>query len=110
MKKEFTFINVTPHAIVVRVEDLEQVYAPSGTIARVEDTFTLVKEGIYLLEQGEVQDLPLEQEGVFYIVSAMVFAATDRVDVVAPATGLATRNDKGHIISVPGFIFKKEAL
>ena len=42
------------------------------------------------------------------IVSAMVLSASDRTDLVAPATGHpdTIRNDKGQIISVPGFICK----
>ena len=50
-------------------------------------------------------NLPEPKEGVFYIVSAMVKALRpDRKDLLAPNTGAAKRNEKGHIISVPGFI------
>ena len=57
---------------------------------------------------GEVIDLPEPQPGTVYIVSAMVLSALagSRSDVVAPATGHpeCIRNDKGHILSVPGFV------
>ena len=41
--------------------------------------------------------------------SAMVLAAcNDRSDLVAPATGHpdAVRSEKGHIVSVPGFVWE----
>ena len=57
---------------------------------------------------GEVEGLPEPQPGTLYIVSAMVLSALagSRPDVVAPATGHpeCIRNDKGHILSVPGFV------
>lgn len=55
---------------------------------------------------GDVQGIPEKKDGIRYIVSAMVIAATDRDDVVAPATGRpdCVRNDKGHIVSVPCFV------
>ena len=57
---------------------------------------------------GDVQGLPAQKEGTNIIVSAMVMAASDRTDLVAPATGHpeTIRNDKGHIVSVPCFIGK----
>ena len=57
---------------------------------------------------GAVEGLPEPQPGTLYIVSAMVLSALagSRSDVVAPATGhpACVRNDKGHILSVPGFV------
>ena len=57
---------------------------------------------------GDVTGLPEPKEDTVYIVSALVLAATDRQDVVAPATGHpgCVRNEKGLIESVPGFVRK----
>ena len=54
----------------------------------------------------EVQNLPEPAENILYIVSALVLAASKRADLVAPATGHpeAVRNEKGQIVSVPGFV------
>lgn len=66
----------------------------------------VTRDGICRQEFGDVQGLPDPQDGVKLIVSAMVLAASDRADLVAPATGHpeTVRNEKGHIVSVPGFV------
>lgn len=99
------FINLTPHAIVVTDGE---TYQPTGTIARVTASFGPFDEnGITEQQFGEVENLPAPAEGKTYIVSGMVLSALKgaRKDVVAPATGhpAVVRNDKGHIVSVPGF-------
>jgi hypothetical protein len=99
-----TFINLTPHAI--HLND-GRVIEPSGTVARVSSTHTPFDEnGVCRVEFGETQNLPEPVEGTIYIVSGMVASATDRSDVVSPATGHpeAKRNEKGQIQSVPGFV------
>ncbi len=101
MKK---FINLTPHAIVLN--NGAEIPA-SGDVARVSVDFTeFDADSICRQEYGEVVGLPAPQEGVCYIVSALVLAATNRRDIVAPATGHANckRNEKGLIVSVPGFV------
>lgn len=58
--------------------------------------------------QGEVENLPPAEDGVFLIVSGMVGDAlrargVSRPDVLVPGTGPqdgAVRNDKGHIVAV----------
>lgn len=100
------FINCTPHAIVVTGGETHQ---PTGSIARVTATFSAFDaDGVCEQVFGEVQNLPAPQEGVVYIVSGMVLSAlaSKRTDVVAPATGhpQVVRNEKGHIVSVPGFV------
>lgn len=81
-------------------------FPASGNIARVAASFKDVSNGFYTQTFGEVENLPAPVEDVYYIISAMVFAATDRKDVVAPATGHpeCVRNKKGQIVSVPGFV------
>jgi hypothetical protein len=99
--------NYTPHAVTVG----GVTYPPSGTIARVQAGFSPIVDGICHQTFGDVEGLPDPQDGVCFIVSGLVFAATDRLDVFAPATGHpdVVRNDQGHIVSVPAFIGKEGA-
>lgn len=100
-----TFINCTPHAIVL---NNGTVFQPSGVIPRVYDIYGDLENGIMTISQGQVQGLPEKVEGTFIIVSAMVMNASDRGDIVAPATGHkdCVRNEKGQIVSVPCFVRK----
>lgn len=103
------FINLTPHTI--RLND-GRSFDPSGVVARVSADLQTVESvgGVTLFRQtfGEVEGLPAETSGTMYIVSAMVLAAVDRLDCVAPATGSreTIRDEAGHIVSVPGFVTK----
>lgn len=99
------FRNYTPHEIVLNDGRRFQ----SEGVARVASSFTeFNNEGICRQEFGEVEGLPEPKEGVKLIVSAMVLSASNRDDLVAPATGHpdTKRNEKGHIVSVPGFVGK----
>ena len=102
------FINLTPHDI--KLND-GTIYPATGKIARVENTFSNFCCGISKVFYGEIENLPEPEDGVYYIVSAMVLAANNdkpvwkrRKDLVAPATGHpdCIRKD-GFIVSVPGF-------
>ncbi len=100
------YVNLTPHAIAVTHG---KTYEPAGSIARVTASFSeFNSDGICEQVFGDVQNLPDPEEGVAYIVSGMVLSALkgSRMDVVAPATGHpdTVRNEKGHIVSVPGFV------
>lgn len=98
------YINCTPH--VIRLNSGEE-FPPSGNIARVTSSYEEVSPGIFKVEFGDVTGLPDPKPGTRYIVSAMVAGATDRGDVVVPATGHpeCIRKD-GQVFSVPGFIVK----
>lgn len=97
------FLNYTPHTISLNSgETFESI-----GIARVSSSFSQLDEnGICNVVYGEVEGLPQPQEDVYLIVSAMVLSASTRNDLVAPATGHpdTKRNEKGHIVSVPGFV------
>ena len=99
------FINATPHPIVLNGG---MVFEPSGIVPRVSQMISeFDRDGIATQSFGTVEGLPEPEAGVVYIVSAMVLSACkDRVDLVAPATNHkdTVRNEKGHIISVPGFV------
>lgn len=97
------FVNLTPHDIKLNSGD---VVPASGTVARVDNTFTEFVDGVCNVVYGDVQGLPAPQDGTVYVVSALVLAAVkDRQDVVAPATGHPDCvREKGFIVSVPGFV------
>jgi len=103
------FVNLTPHSIILNDGT---IFEPSGVIARVSADLQTVEsvDGIPLFRQtfGEVEGLPEETSDTMYIVSAMVLAAVDRLDCIAPATGHkeTVRNEAGQIVSVPGFVTK----
>lgn len=96
------FVNLTPHAIVLNDG---RVFEPSGVVARVSNTFTDFVDDVCEVRYGDLENVPAPKEGVIYIVSAMVLAASNRADLVAPATGHkdCVRNE-GRIVSVPGFV------
>lgn len=99
-----TIKNYTPHTI--NLNNGESY--PSVGLARVSSKFTdFDADGVCRVEYGEVEGLPEPEDGVLLIVSAMVLAASDRSDLVAPATGHpeCVRNE-GRIVSVPGFVRK----
>ncbi len=104
MKK---FINLTPHEI--NLND-GRSFPPSGKVARIKDTFSpFDKDGICDVNYGGEEDLPEAEKDIIYIVSAMVLQAvrySSHYNCVAPATGHpdAKRNEKGQIVSVPGFV------
>ena len=98
------YLNFTPHPIVLN----DGRSFESCGVARVAASFTDFDGDICRQQFGAVEGLPEQQDGVLLIVSAMVLAASDRLDLVAPATGhpMTARNERGHIVSVPGFIGK----
>lgn len=104
-------INLTPHALTLRSATGDTVLPPSGTVARVSASPGALEDvpGIPVPVArpdafGSVEGLPEPEEGVFFIVSAMVGAHVhNRPDVLTPGTGPrdgAIRNDKGHIVAV----------
>jgi len=97
------FINLTPHCVMLN-DGTE--FPPSGQIARVTAEYTSFEDNVAQVSFGEISNLPEPEEGVIFIVSAIVAQAAGRTDVVSPATGHpdAKRNEKGQILSVPGFV------
>ena len=101
-ENDMKYSNCTPHAITAD----GVTYPPSGDVARVAATFSEFVDGVCRQQFGAVTGIPAPVDGVRIIVSAMVLGASDRADLVAPATGHpeTVRNDRGHILSVPGFV------
>ncbi len=89
-------INTTPHSI--NFPGL--VIPPSGDVVRVSVSIADAgnHDGIPLVRgtYGEVTGLPPAQDGVLYVVSALVRAALpDRKDLASPAK--LVRDEKGNI-------------
>jgi hypothetical protein len=105
-----TFVNLTPHEINVVLDDEIKSFSKSGTIARVSEESTLVAwiGGCPIFESkwGDVIDLPEAEEGIVFIVSAMVRSAVpNRRDVVSP--GNPVRDAEGRVIGCRGFVRNK---
>jgi hypothetical protein len=105
--------NLTPHAIVIRTAEGDTTVEPSGSVARVASTETVVPAGtgiagvdipVATREWGEVSGLPAEGEPC--IVSALVLGRVPgRKGVYAPDTGpTAIRDEKGQIMAVTRLI------
>lgn len=108
-------INLTPHAITVSNEVKTVVYEPYGEVVRItKEEFVSDKtiDGFSVVANINAEiHIPLElEENVAYIVSSMVLeeirnhSKYDNYLFVAPNTNKAARNEKGHIVSVPGFV------
>lgn len=97
------FVNCTPHAI--KLND-GRVFNPSGSVARVSSSFTDFTDDICTVVYGDLIGVPDVADDTLYIVFAIVLSASTRKDLVAPATGHkdCIRDDKGFIVSVPGFV------
>ncbi len=110
-------INLTPHAITLELvsefegEVKRAVYEPSGLVARVDmepTTNTNLVNGFPIISYKIVgNNLPKPESDTYLLVSSIVLAQAKllgRTDCIAPDTNRAKRNEKGHIISVPGFV------
>lgn len=113
-------INCTPHPISVWAEvepnKMQEVVsiAPSGILPRMSIIETehpnVHKFPFYLVknETGKVEGMPENDTGErIFIVSRMVFDASDRKDIICPDTGkTAIRDDDGKIIGITQFVGK----
>lgn len=113
-------VNLTPHAITVRVGDVDATFPASGVVARVSQNpardagrLLLACDGGEALVPlvtapsfGAVEGLPPYDRGTVLLVSGLVLShvsGMDRPDVFAPATGPADgaiRDEGGRIIAV----------
>lgn len=112
-----TFLNLTPHKIVVRLPDAaadppyrEICILPTGRVARIlmhyEPQGLVTRIPISRGEVVRVADLPGPQPDTAYIVSSLVLlACPGRTDVYAPDTGPACFRDAGgQVEAVSGFL------
>lgn len=104
--KGMTWVNLTPHEIVLNSGERFPV---SGVVAHVDNKFGASDDmGVMEIYYGDLHNVPSHEFlGVTFIVPDMVLeACRGRGDMVAPATchpGCA-RDDKGGVVSVPGFV------
>lgn len=98
----YEFKNYTPHEINLILND-EVNAIPSEGEARVgEERQNTRIDFIKNKKFTNVTGLPEREDGVFYIVSGLVFSACrDRCDLVVP--DLLCRDEKGKIIGCMGF-------
>lgn len=109
--KEISFINLTPHKIVVSCGEKEITFPPSGEVVRLKtvecDRGFLNGIPTIAREFSVPEGLPEPKEGTIYIVSSIVLDSCNRGDLVAPDTGgTAIRDDNGRITAVTRFIRK----
>lgn len=102
-------INLTPHDIHLLGTDgtVLEVFQASGKVARGNEQRSFVKQVLNCrlskVEYGNVQDLPEYQEGVYYIVSALLRASLpDRKDLWSPDEQV--RDEAGRVIGCRGFV------
>ena len=99
-------INLTPHEINLIGGP---TFEPSGEVARISSTnesageLQVNGESIPLITQqfGEVIGLPQEKEGTLFIVSGLIFANSERDDLLVP--GEQVRDDTGRVIGCKSF-------
>ena len=110
-------VNLTPHDVVVFLPDgSKKVYSRSGTVARVRTRAEPMGEvdGVptVQIEYGEIEGLPDQPDGNYYIVSILVLQAAERLEhpllpwLLAPDTGpeSAVRDEQGRIVGVKRFV------
>ncbi|MCX7946876.1 MAG: hypothetical protein N2557_07985 [Hydrogenophilus sp.] len=112
---DHTLINLTPHEVVVDYpgsEDWDPVVLripPSGFVARAEMD-SAAREPVHIgvpirFIRPRAATIPEPRDGVIFVVSSLVAQALKgREDVVAPDTDRARRDERGQIVSVPGFV------
>ena len=97
--------NLTPHNVVIVINEATKIVIPSDGIARVTETKTVTPsidvDGVtvetFVSAFGEVENLPPQEEGIMVIVSALVAsAAKGRDDLLVP--GELVRDDGGNIV------------
>jgi len=102
-----SIINLTPHAIVVRLDRMDVTIPPSGQVARVSTNAELVTDvngiPVYRTVFGAIEGLPAAQDGIMLITSTIVAQAAARLgrtDVVSPDTGPTAIRQDGQIVAV----------
>lgn len=106
------FVNLTPHDVQIFDSRMCSVTIPPTGLARVEEDIRPGRDDLgiqcVIKNYGRVTGIPAPVDGVIYVVSVLVFAATDRLDVVCPDSGpdSAIRDENGRIVGVKRFMSK----
>jgi len=100
-------VNLTDHDLTI--DDI--VYPPSGIVARIRSVNNLafIFEGIpvYELSSSRIHDLPSPQDGILYVTSFQLSREANRLDVVAPNSRDADRDEYGNIVNIHSFILPR---
>ena len=103
-------INLTPHDVNIVDSDgnIIKTFEKSGDVARCVEEASLIGSinGIdyFDVQFGEIEELPPEEKGTFYIVSAIVKRTGDdigRTDLLVPYN--TYRDENGNIIGCRAF-------
>lgn len=120
-----TVINLTPHWVLVRKDDYDWVFEPSGIVARREEIREYDNDYVWVeypddsttnearpmcealpichVTYGDITELPPPESGTVYIVSALVAqGAPERTDLLVPDDMF--RGAEGHIVGSRGFL------
>lgn len=104
-------VNLTPHTVKYVWKETSMEF-PSQGVARVKETLETVaeKDGIRFVKRkfSEVEGLPAPQPDTLYIVSNIVFEASNRSDLIVPADFI--RDEKGQIVGCKAFVVKNKSL
>ena len=102
------FVNLNKHEIVVQSAEGDIVFPPSGLVCTLACKQIEIKRigGIPVMgnEYGEVENLPTPQEGVVFIVNALVLGRAGRPDCVGPDTGPTAIRENGQVKKVIRFV------
>ena len=102
---EVVLVNCTPHPLnIVQRDGKTLTIESSGIVPRCSSTET-IDQVIGLIEVskqklGDVEGLPEEIPGTYFIVSRLVASASNRRDLLVPGQGI--RDDEGRIIACKG--------
>lgn len=122
-------VNLTPHVVNYFTGTVQIAFQPSGKIARIASrmpvAFHLDYNGEYIpvcfndysdgvqivdINTKEVEELPKQEDGVYYIVSTITIQALkamgiERSDFISPNTSPSAviRDENGNIVAVTSF-------
>lgn len=105
---EGVLVNLTPHEVVIVLDNHEVKIKPEGQVPRVATKSIAVDHygeiPVYRTIYGEIEGLPPMSRDVKYIVSALVQkAANFREDLVIPAQQI--RDEQGRVIGCKGVTY-----
>ena len=105
---EGVLVNLTPHEVVIVLDNHEVKIKPEGQVPRVATKSIMIDHfgeiPLYRTTYGEIEGLPPMTKDVKYIVSALVQkAANFREDLVIPAQQI--RDEQGRVIGCKGVTY-----
>lgn len=97
-------INLTPHNIVIALDNEHITLPPTAPPARCAIRSERIGEinGIPVVSSvfGDVENLPSPQPDTVYVVSTVIAQRVARADVLSPDTGPTAIRENGQVIAV----------